>query len=80
MSFSSTPRPAPPTLNTASNPMSSSCFGPQPSSLGEHGMPRIDTSDQVYFQNDQIGVRFIEEIDFDYCAQDATAALITAAA
>jgi HK97 family phage major capsid protein len=48
--------------------------------FGEHGMPRIDTSDQVYFQNDQIGVRFIEEIDFDYCAQDATAALITAAA
>ena len=46
--------------------------------MGEHGHPRIDTSDQVYFVNDQIGVRFIEEIDFDYMATDATAALITA--
>jgi HK97 family phage major capsid protein len=46
--------------------------------MGEHGHPRIDTSDQVYFVNDQIGVRFIEEIDFDYMATDATAALLTA--
>ena len=47
--------------------------------MGEHGQPRIDTSDHVYFANDQLAVRFIEEIDFDYAAVDATAALITAA-
>jgi hypothetical protein len=33
----------------------------------------------VFFVNDQLAVRFIEEIDFDYVAIDATAALITAA-
>ena len=43
--------------------------------MGEHGNPRIDTSEHVWFANDQ----FIEEIDFDYAATDATAALITAA-
>ncbi len=47
--------------------------------MGEHGSPRLDTSEHVYFVNDQLGVRFIEEIDFDYMATDATAALITAA-
>ena len=47
--------------------------------FGEHGSPRVDTSDQVFFMNDQLAVRFIEEIDFDYCASDATAALLTAA-
>ena len=47
--------------------------------MGEHGQPRIDTSEHVYFANDQLAVRFIEEIDFDYAAADATAALITAA-
>lgn len=47
--------------------------------MGEHGNPRIDTSEHVYFVNDQLAVRFIEEIDFDYAALDATAALITAA-
>jgi HK97 family phage major capsid protein len=47
--------------------------------MGEHGSPRIDTSEHVYFANDQLAVRFIEEIDFDYAAADATAALITAA-
>ena len=47
--------------------------------FGEHGSPRIDTSDHVFFANDQLAVRFIEEIDFDYCAVDATAALLTAA-
>jgi HK97 family phage major capsid protein len=47
--------------------------------MGEHGTPRIDTSDQVWFANDQLAVRFIEEIDFDYAAIDATAALLTAA-
>jgi HK97 family phage major capsid protein len=48
--------------------------------LGEHGSPRIDTSEHVWFANDQLAVRFIEEIDFDYIAADATAALLTAAA
>jgi HK97 family phage major capsid protein len=46
--------------------------------MGEHGTPRIDTSEHVWFANDQFAVRFIEEIDFDYCAADATAALLTA--
>ena len=46
--------------------------------MGEHGHPRMDTSDQVLFLNDQLAVRFIEEIDFDYIAKDATAALVTA--
>ncbi len=48
--------------------------------MGEHGSPRIDTSEHVWFANDQLAVRFIEEIDFDYAAVDATAALLTAAA
>jgi HK97 family phage major capsid protein len=48
--------------------------------MGEHGTPRIDTSEHVWFANDQLAVRFIEEIDFDYAAGDATAALLTAAA
>ena len=47
--------------------------------LGEHGNPRIDTSEHVWFANDQLAVRFIEEIDFDYAAADAAAALLTAA-
>jgi HK97 family phage major capsid protein len=47
--------------------------------MGEHGTPRIDTSEHVWFANDQLAVRFIEEIDFDYCAVDATTALLTAA-
>ena len=47
--------------------------------MGEHGTPRIDMTEHVYFANDQLAVRFIEEIDFDYAATDATAALITAA-
>ncbi len=47
--------------------------------MGEHGHPRIDPSEHVYFANDQLAIRFIEEIDFDYAAQDATAALLTAA-
>jgi HK97 family phage major capsid protein len=48
--------------------------------FGEHGSPRIDTSEHVWFVNDQLAVRFIEEIDFDYAASDATAAMLTAAA
>jgi HK97 family phage major capsid protein len=47
--------------------------------LGEHGTPRIDPSEHVWFANDQLAIRFIEEIDFDYAASDATAALLTAA-
>jgi HK97 family phage major capsid protein len=47
--------------------------------MGEHGTPRIDTSEHVWFANDQLAVRFIEEIDFDYCAADAVSALLTAA-
>ena len=43
------------------------------------GCPRIDTTEHIYFANDQLAVRFIEEIDFDYAAVDATAALLTAA-
>lgn len=48
--------------------------------LGEHGSPRIDTSEHVWFANDQLAVRFIEEIDFDYAADDALSALVTPAA
>jgi len=48
--------------------------------MGEHLSPRIDTSDQVFFVNDQLAVRFIEEIDFDFAAGDATAVLMTAGA
>ena len=48
--------------------------------LGEHGHPRIDPSEHVWFANDQLAIRFIEEIDFDYAAPDATAALLTAQA
>ena len=47
--------------------------------MGEHGTPRLDTSQHVYFANDQLAGRVIEEIDLDYAAVDATAALITAA-
>jgi len=47
--------------------------------MGEHGTPRIDTSEHVWFANDQLAVRFIEEIDFDYAAADATSVLLTAA-
>ncbi len=46
--------------------------------FGEHASPRMDTSEHVWFANDQLAVRFIEEIDFDYMATDATAALFTA--
>jgi hypothetical protein len=48
--------------------------------FGEHGSPRLDTSAHVWFANDQLAVRFIEEIDFDYAALDSTAVLLTAAA
>jgi len=48
--------------------------------MGEHLSPRLDTSDQVFFVNDQLAVRFIEEIDFDYMDASAASALQTAAA
>ncbi len=48
--------------------------------FAERGTPRMDTSEHVWFANDQLAVRFIEEIDFDYAASDATTALLTAAA
>jgi hypothetical protein len=51
----------------------------RPARMGEHGTPRMDTSDQVWFMNDQLAIRFIEEIDFDYAADDATAVLLTPA-
>jgi len=46
--------------------------------MGEHGSPRLDTSDQVYFANDQLAARFIEE-STSTMRVDATAALLTAA-
>jgi len=30
--------------------------------MGEHGSPRLDTSLDVFFVNDQLAVRFIEEV------------------
>jgi len=47
--------------------------------FAEHGHPRIDTSEHVWFANDQLAVRFIEEIDFDFAAADAVSVLSTAA-
>ncbi len=48
--------------------------------MGEHLSPRLDTSDQIFFLNDQLAVRFIEEIDFDYMDVAAASALQTSAA
>ena len=48
--------------------------------MGEHLSPRMDTSDQVFFVNDQLAVRFLEEIDFDYMDIAAASCLKTAAA
>jgi hypothetical protein len=39
----------------------------------------MDTSEHVFYANDQLAVRFIEEIDFDYIGADVTAVLKTAA-
>jgi HK97 family phage major capsid protein len=47
--------------------------------FGERHSPRIDQSEHVYFANDQLAVRFIEEIDFDYMSLQAAAVLLTAA-
>lgn len=48
--------------------------------MGERQSPRIDTSEHVYFANDQLATRFIEEIDFDYNSLEALATLLSAAA
>ena len=47
--------------------------------FGEHSTPRIDVSEHVYFQNDQLATRFIEEIDFDYNDLAAMSVLLTPA-
>lgn len=47
--------------------------------FGEHRNPRIDYSSDVYFTTDEIGARFLEEIDFDYMDVGATSSLQTAA-
>jgi HK97 family phage major capsid protein len=47
--------------------------------MGEHGNPRMDFSSDVYFTTDELGTRFIEEIDFDYQDVGATSALRLAA-
>lgn len=48
--------------------------------FGERGMPRTDYSSDVFFATDELAVRFMEEIDFDYLATDAASTLLTAAA
>lgn len=47
--------------------------------MGERHSPRIDTSEHVYFANDQLATRFIEEIDFDYMSDSALAVMQCAA-
>jgi len=47
--------------------------------LGERGMPRVETSREVYFATDEIGIRAIERIDIEAMAPDAMSALQTAA-
>ncbi len=48
--------------------------------FGEHGMPRTDFSTDIFFTTDELAVRWLEEIDFDYAAPDCASALKTAAA
>lgn len=48
--------------------------------FGERGSPRIDFSEHVFFANDQLATRFMEEIDFDYQSLNAVAVLKTPAA
>lgn len=48
--------------------------------FGEHGQPRTDFSTEVFFTTDEIAIRWLEEIDFDYAAPDCAAVLRTAAA
>src|SRR6266446_663141 len=47
--------------------------------LGERGQPRVETSREVYFATDEIGMRAIERIDVQAMAPDAMSALETAA-
>lgn len=47
--------------------------------FGEHGYPRTDFSTDVFFTTDEIAIRWLEEIDFDYAAPDCAAVLKTAA-
>lgn len=47
--------------------------------LGERGMPRVETSREVYFATDEIGIRAIERIDIQAMAPDAMSGLQTAA-
>jgi HK97 family phage major capsid protein len=48
--------------------------------LGERGAPRVETSREVYFATDEIGMRAVERIDVQAMAPDAMSALETAAA
>ena len=48
--------------------------------FGQHAGPRVDVSTDIYFNQDLLAVRFIEEIDVDYNAKDSVAVLKTAAA
>lgn len=48
--------------------------------FGERGAPRVDQSEHVAFLNDQLAVRFMEEIDFDYQSLEAAFVLKSAAA
>jgi len=48
--------------------------------FGEHGAPRTDFSTDVFFTTDELAVRWLEEIDFDYADPECAAALRLAAA
>ena len=48
--------------------------------LGERGSPRVETSREVYFATDEIGMRALERIDVEAMAPDAMTALQLAAA
>lgn len=47
--------------------------------MGERNQPRVETSREVYFATDEIGIRAIERIDTNPMAVDAASALLTAA-
>lgn len=47
--------------------------------LGERGMPRIETSREVYFATDEIGIRALERIDVQPMAPDAMSCIQLAA-
>lgn len=48
--------------------------------LGERGAPRVESSREIYFTTDEIGLRALERIDVEAMAIDAMAALKTPAA